>query len=225
MKKTMLLLFLTASAIELACQVYDLGELHHIVKPLLMILLGGYYYFSSTERSAVILIAIFFSFLGDSFLLYEYRNGIYFILGLLSFLLAHLFYIIALRRYRFEGEEDQLGTVQKARMAFPVILAATGLVVVLYPRLGDLRLPVIVYAGVLMFMVLNALFRFQKTSAKSFWIVSSGAVLFMISDSILAMNKFLQPVYHAGVWIMLTYLAGQFLIVRGFIEHELPATR
>ena len=117
-------------------------------------------------------------------------------------------------------DENSLETVQKARMAFPVILAATGLVVVLYPRLGELRLPVIVYAGVLMFMVLNALFRFQKTSASSFWMVSAGAVLFMLSDSILAINKFLQPVNHAGVWIMSTYLCGQFLIVRGLIEHD-----
>lgn len=222
MKKAAFILFALASLTELVSQVYDLRELHHIVKPLLMILLGAYYYFSvpAEERSSIILAAVLFSFLGDSFLLYEEKNGLYFILGLLSFLVAHVFYIIAFRQRRLMSDDNSLATVQKARMAFPVILAATGLVVVLYPHLGDLRLPVVVYAGVLMFMVLNALFRFQNTSASSFWLVSAGAVLFMISDSILAINKFLQPVHYAGIWIMSTYLAGQFLIIRGLIEHD-----
>lgn len=222
MKKVALWLFIVASSTELICQVFDLGEIHHIVKPLLMIFLGTYYFFSvpTPARSNIVMLAITFSFLGDSFLLYERHNAIYFIVGLLSFLLAHVFYIMVFRRYRNLDEESSLETVQKARMAFPVILAATGLVVVLYPHLGDLRLPVIVYAGVLMFMVLNALFRFQKTSASSFWMVSAGAVLFMISDSILAVNKFLQPVTYAGVWIMSSYLAGQFLIIKGVIRHQ-----
>jgi uncharacterized membrane protein YhhN len=222
MKKVALILFLAASVIELACQVMDLRELHHIIKPMLMIFLGAYYFFSvsASERSWLILMAMLFSFLGDSFLLYEENNSLYFILGLLSFLIAHLFYILIFRQFRSGIHEDQLATVQKARMAFPVILAATGLVVVLYPRLGDLRFPVIVYAAVLMFMVLNALFRFQRTSPASFWMVSSGAVLFMISDSILAINKFLSPVSNAGVWIMLFYLSGQFLIILGLLKHD-----
>lgn len=222
MKKVALALFIIASILELTCQVFDLGEIHHVVKPLLMIFLGMYYFFSESpdDRSNFIVLAIIFSFLGDSFLLYERQNELYFILGLLSFLLAHVFYIIVFRQRRIFNKEESVQSVQKARMAFPVILAATGLVVVLYPRIGDLRLPVIVYAGVLMFMVLNALFRFQKTSPSSFWMVSAGAVLFMLSDSILAINKFLHPVSHAGVWIMSSYLGGQFLIIRGLIAHD-----
>jgi uncharacterized membrane protein YhhN len=222
MKRIVLGLFIVAALTELMSQIFDLSQIHHIVKPLLMIFLGAYYYFHMApgERSNVVLIAIFFSFLGDSFLIYEYKNGIYFILGLLSFLLAHLFYIFAFRQHRSDDQPDQLETVQKTRMAFPVILAATGLVVVLYPRLGELRLPVIIYAGVLMFMVLNALFRFRRTTSRSFWMTFSGAVLFMASDSVLAINKFLEPVQSAGVIIMLLYLAGQFLIVRGLILHD-----
>jgi uncharacterized membrane protein YhhN len=221
MKRIALVLFITATLMEILSQIFELTEVHHIVKPMLMIFLGAYYFFAVRveHRSYIILGAILFSFLGDSFLLYESLNGLYFILGLLSFLVAHVFYILAFRQNRFDVDGDQLQTVQKARMAFPVILAATGLVVVLYPRLGDLRLPVIIYAGVLMFMVLNALFRFQRTSLLSFWLVFSGAVFFMLSDSVLAINKFLEPVSGAGVIIMSLYLAGQFLIVRGLIEH------
>jgi uncharacterized membrane protein YhhN len=221
MKRIALALFVAAASTEIISQVFELREVHHVVKPMLMIFLGAYYFFAvrREHRSNIILAAVLFSFFGDSFLLYESSSAIYFILGLLSFLVAHVFYILAFRQNRFDADGDQLQTVQKARMAFPVILAATGLVVVLYPRLGELRLPVIVYAGVLMFMVLNALFRFQRTSLISFWLVFSGAVLFMLSDSILAINKFLDPVSYAGPIIMASYLAGQFLIIRGLIMH------
>jgi uncharacterized membrane protein YhhN len=221
-RRIILGLFVAVAVTEVMSQLFSLTELHHVVKPMLMILLGLYYFFSAGERrSNIVLMALIFSFLGDSFLLYESKNSIYFILGLGSFLIAHVFYILAFRQNRFDAVDgEQLQTVQKARMAFPVILASTGLVVILYPHLGDLRLPVVVYAGVLMFMVLNALFRFQRTSLKSFWLVFVGAVLFLLSDSILAINKFLQPVGHAGVWIMTLYLAGQFLIVEGMLKHE-----
>jgi uncharacterized membrane protein YhhN len=225
MRRIFLLLFLVASVTELVAQLYSARELHHYVKPMLMIFLGLYYFFSVTTegRSVVVLLAILFSFLGDSFLLYDSKEP-YFMLGLGSFLLAHVFYIFSFRQSRAEASDDQLQTVRKARMAFPVILAATGLVIVLYPHLGALRLPVVVYAGVLMFMVLNALFRYEKASSRSFWMVSAGAILFMISDSILAINKFLEPVSNAGFAIMLTYLSAQYLIVEGLIKHDQHGT-
>jgi uncharacterized membrane protein YhhN len=222
MKKTFLIVFILAAVLELICQRADLPELHQYVKPALMLLLGGYYFFAVPEesRSNLVLFALLLSFFGDSFLLYESRNPVYFMLGLGSFLFAHIFYILAFRQHRDNEDPDQLQTVQKARMAFPVILAATGLVIVLYPRLGDLRFPVVVYAAVLMFMVLNALFRFRRTSLASFWLTFGGAVFFMISDSVLAINKFLEPVPNAGIVIMSFYLLGQFLIVQGLVRHE-----
>jgi uncharacterized membrane protein YhhN len=221
MKTIFLLMFILAGLLEIISQVLGLSNLHHIVKPLLMIALGLYYFYSlsSEDRSRLVLLAIFFSFLGDSFLMYESKNPLYFMMGLGSFLFAHLVYIFCFRQHRDDEADDQLGTVQKARMAFPVILAATGLVVVLYPRLGELRLPVVLYAGTLMFMVLNALFRFNRTHSESFWMVFGGAVSFLISDSILAINKFLEPMPGAGVYIMVTYILAQYLIVQGIINH------
>jgi uncharacterized membrane protein YhhN len=68
-------------------------------------------------------------------------------------------------------------------------------------------------------MMINALLRYGKTSSQSFWLVFFGATLFFISDSILAVNKFLQTIDHAGALIMFTYCAAQFLIVHGLIKH------
>lgn len=79
--------------------------------------------------------------------------------------------------------------------------------------------PVIVYAIVLMGMVMASFFRFGRTTPDSFWLVSAGALFFMISDSVLAINKFRSPFELAGPLIMLTYILGQFLIAEGVIRH------
>jgi uncharacterized membrane protein YhhN len=68
-------------------------------------------------------------------------------------------------------------------------------------------------------MVMVALFRFGKTTAGSFAMVFGGAILFMISDSLIAINKFLEPLPQSGFWIMTTYIGAQFLIVRGLLRH------
>lgn len=213
--------FLVVTLGELASHVFQLEFLHHLCKPLIMVCLGFYYWFSvqKDDRSFVVVTAIFFSFLGDSFLMYDDQDQLYFMLGLGSFLLAHVAYIFVYRQHSFESEASETGGIQKARMAFPIILAGTGLVVVLYPRLGELRLPVIVYALVLIVMVLNALYRYQRTNSSSYWMVFTGAILFMISDSMIAISKFLEPINNAGIMIMVTYIAAQWLIIKGLISH------
>ena len=105
------------------------------------------------------------------------------------------------------------------RLSFPFLLAGSGLVVILYPRLGELKIPVMIYALVLTLMVVQSVFRLGRTSAKSFWLVFFGAAFFMVSDSLLAINKFYQPISFAGVWVMITYITAVYLIVDGVIAH------
>ena len=76
-----------------------------------------------------------------------------------------------------------------------------------------------VYALVLIVMVLNSVFRYGRTSNVSFSLVFLGSILFMFSDSVLAINKFLKPVPAAGFWIMSTYILAQFLIIHGLVRH------
>jgi uncharacterized membrane protein YhhN len=70
-----------------------------------------------------------------------------------------------------------------------------------------------------MVMVLQALFRYGYTNTVSFWFVFVGAILFMISDSMIAVNKFLSSFELAGVAIMVTYILAQFLIIKGLLLH------
>jgi uncharacterized membrane protein YhhN len=221
MKKIALGLFVASAIGELVSTVIDAPTLHLICKPALLITLLFYYIGAQREAhkrlSMVIVLALIFSWGGDVLLMNS--GELYFILGLLSFLVAHVFYIFTFRQFRDDDTTEALQGLHRIRFAFPIILFGTGLFVVLYPTLGDMLMPVMVYALVLTLMVLNALFRFKRTNAASFALVFGGAILFMISDSLLAVNKFLEPVSYSGFWIMSTYISAQFLIVEGLLRH------
>jgi uncharacterized membrane protein YhhN len=149
----------------------------------------------------------------------EAQQPIFFMLGLSAFLLAHIFYVVAYRQHQDESDDNALKGIQKIRFAFPIVLAGTGLIVVLYPSLGDLKLPVVIYALVLIIMVVNAVFRYGRTSSTSFGLVFGGSLLFMMSDALLAINKFFEPVASADFWIMSAYILAQFLIIKGLCVH------
>lgn len=216
MKKLVLFLFVASSVSTLLSGFLELKWLQYTSKPMIMISLVAYYLVSAnSSRSMLVVVAMVFSLAGDVFLL----DKSFFIPGLIAFLFAHLAYIFAYRQHRSEDSNHSLAGVHIVRLIFPVILAGTGLVIILYPSLNELKIPVIIYASVIALMVITALFRYGRTSSTSFWMVFLGAVLFMISDSILAINKFLSPVALASFWIMLTYTSAQFLIMKGLLKH------
>ncbi len=189
-------------------------------KPVLIPLLLLFYLSAATAgtRNLLVIAALLFSFAGDVLLM---RNDqeIFFLLGLASFLGAHVAYMFVYAAMRGPENERMLRGVQKLRYSFPVLLTGFGLLGILVPNAGTMKIPVTAYALVLMSMVLAALFRFGRTSTSSFVMVFGGAILFMISDSLLAINKFMDPIPLGSFWIMLTYCAAQYLIVRGLIEH------
>jgi uncharacterized membrane protein YhhN len=220
MKRASLFLFLIVSAGELLSGIIHSRELHLVCKPLILISLGVYYWLRASEhRSILVLGAIFFSFGGDTLLMFDAGQPNFFTYGLVSFLISHIFYIFAYRQHRDENTTDGLQGIQRVRLAFPIILAGTGLVLILYPVLGDMRFPVMAYALVLVLMVLNALFRFGRTNNRSFWMVFAGAISFMVSDSLLAINKFLDAIPHAGLLVMSTYIVAQFALIEGLCAH------
>lgn len=213
--------YVITAIVNLAGDISGISILSDISKPLLVPFLVGYYMAGVTRyRSKPLLIALMACWIGDVSLMFVGLNANWFMIGLLSFMVGHIFYIITYRQHRSESAENELLTVQKIRFSIPVVLAGTGLVVVLFPVLGDLQFPVIIYATAIIVMVMNAIFRFGRTNARSFWFTLSGSILFMISDSILAINKFLGAIEMGGTMIMLTYIVAQFMIVEGLRSHD-----
>jgi uncharacterized membrane protein YhhN len=221
-KKVLLILFFVFGAGELLSIITQTPALHVASKPVLMLILAMYYWFAIRvdDRSWMVVFALLSSGIGDILLMVAEKNEEYFLPGLGAFLMAHVCYIFSYRQYRIEAEQNGLHGIHRARLAFPIVLAVSGLIIVLYPSLGSMRVPVIIYALVILMMVLQALFRYGRTKYASFLMVMAGALLFMASDALIAINKFLKPLPQASLWIMALYIGAQFLIIQGLIRHQ-----
>ena len=183
-----------------------------------------FYFLSSVNKShpafLVVILALVFSWVGDVALMFQNDNQLFFIIGLAGFLISHALYIISYRKSRTNETNVEISKPRLARYNFFFLLICLTLLMVLRPNLGELLFPVICYAFVLTFMAITAMHRYGRTNQKSFWLVMVGAMLFMASDSTLALNKFMEPIPHAGFIIMLTYISAQYFIVEGLIKHD-----
>lgn len=189
-------------------------EIQTFLKPLIIPVLIGYLdsrLLSITKGlSKWILAALLFSFAGDVLLMFEEKNSIFFLLGLSSFLLAHIFYIVFFHQVRLK--EKVKGNPW---LLVVVVIYYAALVTLLSPYLADMKIPVLVYGIVISFMFMLAMHMlFIKNKSAGQWMMI-GALLFVMSDSILAINKFYQSFEMAGILIMLTYGIAQFFIVEG----------
>jgi uncharacterized membrane protein YhhN len=104
---------------------------------------------------------------------------------------------------------------RKIYLAVPVILYGMGILWLLYEGLGDMKLPVTTYTVVIMTMLLAAINREMKVNRQSYLLVLAGAVIFVVSDSILAINKFAQPFELGRMASMTSYITAQYLIAVG----------
>jgi len=192
--------------------------IQYLSKPLIIPFLAGHFFTGVSNINCNlkkwILFALFFSWSGDVLLMFQGQKDIFFLLGLSSFLLAHIFYIIFFYKVRLaEKIKSNLW------LLLIVIVYYAALITWLFPYLHDMKWPVCIYGVVIsiMFMLaMHMLFISNKIAGK--WMMT-GALLFVISDSILAVNKFYQAFEAAGIVIMLTYGLAQFLIVEGAVRY------
>jgi uncharacterized membrane protein YhhN len=162
------------------------------------------------KMNGFILAALIFSWAGDVILDFS------FIPGLLCFLLAHVMYIIAF----FKTCGNSIFKIKRVFILLPLILYGTGLVFLLYGHLDGMRLPVIIYSVVILTMLAGSINRRERVNSLSFNLVFTGALLFVISDSLIAVNKFGYPFRFSGIAIMTTYIVAQYLIVAGVLKQS-----
>jgi uncharacterized membrane protein YhhN len=196
-----------------------------ISKPLLMPLLITAYYIQAKPLnffSRLICAALTLSWAGDTLLMGEPYAPVFFILGLSAFLLAHVAYIV----YFFNTKSGKPSYFrQRPIMLLPVAAIVIELLNVLWASLGAMKLPVIVYALVIGTMCAAALWQYKKLHYRaSVWFIT-GAISFIVSDSLLAINKFSHPFDNAGIYVMVTYCFAQYSLARGSLYHlSVPAT-
>jgi len=203
----------------------DNHVLEYICKPAMLVILSSWFFFNSRRYgdrfTLMIQAGLFFSLIGDIALMFQHMDEFYFLIGLGAFLIAQLCYAIAFLRNISEvgGTEGLLvgGAIAVGLALFAVVFSW-----ILLPRLDEgLSIPVLCYVITITCMGMLAAFRYTRTFLRSFWMVMSGALLFIISDSVLATNRFLEPFDAAPAIIIVTYAAAQFLIAAGALVHVL----
>ena len=199
------------------------SHLGFIFKPLIIPSLLAYFLLAagSVRNSTGKLLcgALAFSWVGDVLLLFDKYNSLFFIFGLVAFLIAHIFFIVLFYRMMLTF---------KLNFKIPFFLIAATyysvLITWLFPFLGALQLPVVIYGAFISVMLLLAMHLPAITVNNCGKIILMGALLFVVSDSMLAINKFYQPFHGADILIMTTYALAQLLIVVGITKFRKAAT-
>ncbi len=195
--------------------------LEYFAKPGVMLVLLVWLWQASGFSGSLIWfgLGLVFSMAGDIFLMLPRER---FIAGLVAFLLAHVAYII--------GFNQTPTAFNLAGFVLAVLVALVFLRV--YRRIAvgldssgqpALKTPVLVYSLVISVMLLSALL----TLAADTWqagaaiLISAGALLFFLSDTLLASNKFVTPIRWGRLAVIITYHLGQILITVGAAWHYL----
>lgn len=209
---------------------FEIGIL--ITKPMLMLSLAAFLQVSTkySEFKQWILLGLVFSWAGDVALLFHVETPILFMIGLGMFLLAHLYYIYGM--FIYPNFRDGL-LFKNPIWMFPFLFYCFGLMYLLWNNLSELRFPVLIYALVIMASGLSAINMQGRTENSSAGLLIVGILLFMASDSLIALDKFIGDqlsIPKPSLWIMLTYIAGQYLIVQGAVNAnqqlaEMPINR
>ncbi len=208
MKRFFPYIFMLICILQLIGLYFD-SSLRIITKPFIMISLASFYFVYAKEFKITFFTALVAALLGDIFLMWE--GELFFILGLSSFLIMQIIYSLA-----FFSQKDKYDLLDKIGAGIMAIIAGA-MIFHLVPKVDGVLIGAIpVYSLCIMVMVITALWR-----SKSHWSyipVLCGALLFFISDSLIALDRFSTPFEDSYFIIMTTYMAAQYFIVMGISD-------
>jgi len=217
MKKSLFLfLFFLALLANLTGIAFGITSLQVYSKPLIVPALIIYFIVQGSaagKQRYLILIALFCSWVGDILLLFDSRPE-FFLAGLSAFLAAHIFYILFF--YRIIQDKKL-----KPRILLFLVVAIyyACLIYLLFPHLDGMKYPVLVYGIVISMMLLLALHVSFIKDRLAGNLLLLGATSFVISDSLLAVNKFYNSFPGAGIMVMVTYAIAQYSIMQGALQY------
>jgi uncharacterized membrane protein YhhN len=203
---------------ELISRWYGFHTLDYFTKPLLMIWIAFYYFLNTDfqKKDLFIYTAFLFSWLGDIFLMLTHLNEMLFYAGVGGFFFAQLSYI----KVFIDNSGEVKGFLSnKPIWILPFVFYLGFILAIISGGMKGIMIPIIViYAFSLLSMSAAALNRKSLTGKRSFFLVFSGSVLFVVSDSMIAINKFYTELPNSSFLIMLTYFTAQYLIMQGLIS-------
>lgn len=173
------------------------GMAYVILKPLTTISILSLLFFIpkglSTNFTKIILVALAFCLLGDILLL----DSGYFVFGLVAFLLAHILFIVAFIKHK--------GFWFHWASFIVLFLIGGAIFFWLKPDLGDFMVPVLFYVLVITTMAWQGIGLYLRDKTKAYAWIALAVLFFMLSDTLLAINKFKAPFDNASVLILVTY--------------------
>jgi len=177
-------------------------KLYYFFKPLTMLLIILFPFLFGSEFNSIyqymILVGLLFSLGGDIFLMFPQKH---FKNGLLSFLVGHIMFIIA-----FNQEVSDYNYL----IIFPIIIYMLIIICILFPYLEKYKIPVIIYMLVISLMLYSAWNRYLFFDGAALFVLI-GSLLFTISDTVLAFNKFYKKFKFAEPVILSTYFTAQLI--------------
>jgi uncharacterized membrane protein YhhN len=202
---------------------FELQTLHYAVKPLFMVLLMWFHrnqLSNSFETfSKLIQFGLFFSWIGDIALMFDEKMPILFVVGLGAFLVAHVGYFFAfINSIRKSENPFNLGKAVLIGIPF----AAFTVPFFLFMKDGlpsDLFGPVLAYTVVITVMGIGSAIRLGHTDKKDYQWILIGAILFILSDCVIAINKFVHDFQFDAILNMALYLGGQYMITVGAVYY------
>jgi uncharacterized membrane protein YhhN len=199
------LLALLTGMLHIGAAYRGLRHAVYVLKPLtttliLLIALLASSPVSSFYKTAIV-IGLLFSLVGDILLMLPADR---FVAGLVSFLLTHLCYIAAFT--------SRSGFHLSIGLLTPFIAYGVILLRLLWSYVGKLKAPVLMYMVVILVMSWQAAEQGRQVEQIGARLALLGAVLFLLSDSALALNRFRKPFKSASVIVLSTYYVAQLLI-------------
>lgn len=205
--------FITAVLTIRAQYVQHATDQEYLFKPLTTALIIGIVLLGTGETTStyktLILIGMIFCLGGDIFLMLPEN---YFIVGLGSFLIGHLFYVAA-----FASDTAMALSI----WLLPLLIYGAIVYGILYSHLDKMRWPVLAYMVAIMLMAYAALMRYFTLETTGAALAAMGALAFVLSDSVLAFNRFKRPFMHARWIVLSTYWLAQWLIALSVGAYQL----
>ncbi len=215
MARIALFIYSLIGVLNILSAVIEQPLLRTLTKPLLMPMLM-LYVISQTHiliRNKLIFILVF-AWLGDMFLLIPGNSPLYFQLGLGSFLIMQIAYI---RLFSSQSSAGYFDLRQWFSLPIiPVLIYVVGFLAFLLPLIpAALYIPVSLYALALGAMLYSA---FLRKKDSSYYLIFIGAIFFVVSDSLLALAKFYYSFPGNSIYVMLTYIFAQLLLILGLCK-------
>ena len=161
-----------------------------------------------SHENRYFIIGLIASACGD-FILDFNRDG-WFLFGLGAFFIAHLFYLASLK-----PQFNKLAQANYLMILSIYLIYGFLMLLALVDGLGEMLIPVIAYMTILLIMALATVLSNKANS----WLIIGG-ISFVLSDSLIGIDKFYMPIEHSHFFIMISYYFAQFSLLKGLLKAE-----